>query len=98
MSGANQLGRLGVFHEKTAGSGSNRVHNVLVELKRRHDHEVCTSQQRLAHDLLRRPQTVAARHANVHEHDVGSLLADLLHRFRAGGGRTDDHDVGLGFE
>ena len=93
--GADEVDGLGVLHEEAARAGADGPGDVLVELERRHDHHVHALERRIGRDLLGRPEPVAARHADVHEHDVDRVPPHEREQFLAARRLADDLDVVL---
>jgi hypothetical protein len=89
--GDDLLGR-GVLEEKAAGAGTQRLEDVLVEPKRGQDQ----------HALSREPpggfDAVDSRHPDVHQHDVGCVLAGGSDGLLAVACLGDDLDVAGGLE
>src|SRR5918998_1247568 len=82
----------------TAGSGREAVVDVLVALERR-EHDYARSRQLLVGgDAPGGLDTVHHRHANVHEHDVGPLVAHDVEGLDAGGGLPHHREVGFGVD
>ena len=81
-----------VLEQETAGAGTQRVVDDLVEVERRqHEH----ARARLADDdLPRRLDPVHHRHAHVHEHDIRCELECERDRLAAIGRLTDDLEPG----
>ena len=96
--GAHQLGRLGVLDEEAVGPGPDRLEDVLVEVERREDHDAGAGEALVGSDAARRREPVDARHAHVHQHDVGAGLDRLADGLVPVGGLADDGDVRLGVE
>ena len=98
VDGPHQLRRLRVLDEEAGGASSQRVEDVLVELERREDQHLDVSQLRIVGDRPGRLQAIDTRHADVHQHDVGTLPAHELQRRRAVAGLADDLDIVLDVE
>ena len=88
----------GVLEQEPAGAGAQRLVDVVVEIERReHQHADGVGHVRPG-EASGRFDPVEDRHADVHQHDVGSEALDDLDRVETIGGLTDHLDVGLGVE
>ena len=68
----NDLVRLGIFQQKAARAGRKGVVDVFVQVERRQDKHLHVAERRVRADCARRLDAVRARHADVHEHNVGT--------------------------
>ena len=69
-----QLDRFGVLDQEAARTDADRFEHVLVEVERRqHDHPHI-GEPLVVDDPTGRREAVRARHADVHQHDVGPVL------------------------
>ena len=84
------LGR-GVLGQKAAGTGLERRIDVLVQIEGRQDQH---SGAMRTDDLMRGLDSVHAGHAQIHQHDVGVLLATHPQRLQPGRRLPYDTDVG----
>ena len=96
--GPDELHRLGVLDEESAGARAQRLEDVLVELERREDDDADRRQPLVRGDRASGGETVEDGHADVHEHHVGHEPLRQLHRRFAVVGLPDDLDVVLGVE
>jgi hypothetical protein len=103
--------RRDVLEEEPAGAGAERVVDVLVEVERRqHQDSRPTRPPRptcprpacpvrcVAREHARGLDPVHTRHADVHEDDVGMMLAADLHGLVSVRRGADDREVRLGVE
>ena len=81
------------FKQKCRRARGQSVEDVLVELEGREDDDA-----RRVGDFARRLDAIDARHPDVHQHDVGALLADDVDRLLAVRGFARDLQVGLGLD
>ena len=93
-----QVDRLGVLHEESAGAGAERLEDVLVEREGREDHDPDGGEAGVGGDLAGGGETVELGHADVHQDDVGLLLARERERLAAVARLADHPDVVLGVE
>ena len=70
VDGGDQLSGLGVLEQEAAGPGAQPGVNVVVEVEGGQDQDL--GRQPGSHDVAGRFDAVAARHPDVHEHDVGA--------------------------
>src|SRR5581483_2373828 len=82
----------GVLRQETARACAQRLHDGAVVAVRREDDDV-RLRSALA-DATRRLDAVAARHAEVHQDDLGAQPFDERDRLLAVGGAADDLEVG----
>jgi hypothetical protein len=87
-----------VLDDEAAGPGADGLEHVLVELEGGEDDDAHLGQPVVGGDRAGGGQAVGARHADVHEHDVGPLPPGELHRLLAVTGLADHRDVVLGVE
>jgi hypothetical protein len=93
-----QLRRAGVLHQEAAGAQPQRLEDVLIEVERGEHDDPHVREPVVLRDLARGGEAVHARHADVHQHDVGAQLPRQPH-CRLAIGRLADHlDVVLGVE
>src|SRR5205823_4953661 len=95
---AQEIRGLGVLDEEAAGSGTQRLEHVLVEIERGEDDDAHRGELAVLGDGPGGGETIGAGHANVHQHDVGTLRPGQGHGLVAVTGFPDDFDVGLGVE
>ena len=86
-----------VLEQEAAGAGVQRVVHVLVEVEGG-QHQDPRAGRVGRDDPPGRLDPVHDRHAHVHQHDVGALLAAQPHGLRAVGRGADDGEVRLGVE
>ena len=94
--GVGELLGTDVLDEEAAGARLHGLVDVLVEVEGREDEDVGGAL--VVQEPARGLQAVELGHADVHEHDVGLVLADARERLSAVGGLGDDLDVLLGVE
>ena len=88
--GFDQILRRRGLEEERGGTGGECVEDVFVQLEGGEDHHA-----RQACDLARGRDAVEARHADVHQDDVGALFADEVDRLLAVRRLARDLHVGL---
>jgi len=91
--GLDQLGRLGVLDQETAGPGAQRLVDVLVGLEGGQDDDLDPGQVLLGRDAPGGFQAVDPGHPDVHQHHVRALAAGQVHGLPAVGGLTDHLQV-----
>ncbi len=91
-----RLGR-SVLEQEPARPGLERVVDVFVQVERRQDEDTRPGVARDA-DLTRSGDAVQNRHPDIHQHDVGPVLAAPVHRLVAVRCGCDDGDVALRLE
>src|SRR4051812_20862786 len=98
-NGREQELRFCVLQDETARSPANGTRSGLIEIERGEHHDAgCPSALTLSglHDLRRRCDPVHHRHADVHEHDIGSDIPGELHPLGAVGRLAHELEIRLG--
>ena len=98
LDGGDEPGRGDVLEQEPAGTGAQRLDDVLVGIERGQDEDPGVRGDAVADDAARRRDPVEHRHADVHHDDVGLEALGDLDALLAVGGLADDLDVGLVLE
>ena len=98
MNRVQQLGRLGVLDQEAAGAGLERFVDVLVTFEGGEDQDFDAGHALVGTDPPGCLQTIDAGHPDVHQHDVGAMLACERDGLGAVFGLTDDFDVVSGVQ
>jgi hypothetical protein len=88
-----QLVGLDVLEREAAGPCPERLEDVLVEIEGREDGHAHARERGIGRDLAGRLEAVHARHADVHQHDVGRVGPDPRDGLGAVSDFADDLDV-----